>query len=380
MTKTILQLLALVLLVLATTTGLMAQNSQVIVTHGAPGTVADSTANQTVLSSLASLPEADTLIFINPQRLLNEAAPRLMPEKDLAEMRKSFNDMRQFVGVDPSKLDYVVIAVRFRKPTAELSFQPPEFIALASGDFSADSLVALAGVHSGGQLRNEKYGAKTLGLMTIDPIAKEAEKNPMLKAFSEMGIVPLNATTIAVGTTAYLKAAVDASEGTGRISSESLNSLLRDPAALISIAGSPLSSFSKSFGLLGTEANARAARCDSRFGDFYAAITMEASNFTLRGALNADNPDTARIINSLIGGLVQQATSSVPDKTAQAALKGLSITAQEHEVILRADVPRQMVLDFIKQQIGPKKEESATATPKPTARKPATRRRKRGRQ
>lgn len=380
MRKTILQLLALTLLVLAISTGLMAQNSQAIVGRVPPTPVTDSVVNQTVLSSLASLPEADTFIFINPQRILNEAAPRLMPEKDLAEMRKSFNDIKQFAGVDPSKLDYVVIAVRFRKPTAELSFQPPEFIALASGDFSADSLVVLAKTVSGGQLRDEKHGGKTLGLMTIDPIAREAEKNPMLKSFSEMGIVPLNATTIAVGTTAYLKAAVDASEGTGRISSESLNSLLRDPGALVSIAGSPLSSFSKSFGLLGTEANPRAPRCDSRFGDFYAAVTMDASNFTVRGALNADNPDTARIINSLIGGLVQQATSSVPDKTAQAALKGLSITAQEHEVVLRADLPQQMVLDFIKEQMAPrKKAEDASMETKPASRKPVTKRRKRGR-
>jgi len=57
-----------------------------------------------------------------------------------------------------------------------------------------------------------------------------------------------------------LKAAIDAEEGNKRISSESLNSLLRDPSALISMAGSPLTSFSKALGLLGTEANARAPR------------------------------------------------------------------------------------------------------------------------
>lgn len=378
--RTLPQLLLLVLLVLAIITAAQAQTTQTLAVSGA-STDSTSALSQTVPAALAALPEADTLIFINSRRILNEAAPRLMPEKDLADLRKTFADMKQFAGVDPSNVDYLVIAVRFRKPTAELTFMPPEFLAVASGDFSSDSLMVLARMASEGKLRDEKYGTKTLGLMTIDPIAKEAEKNPILKSFSEVAIVPLNATTIAVGSTAYLKAAIDAEEGNKRISSESLNSLLRDPGALMSIAGSPLTSFSKTFGLLGTEANARAPRCDSKFGDFYAALTMDASNFMLRGALNADNSDTAKIINSLINGLLRQATSSVLDPAAQSLFKALSITPQENEIVVRADVPQQMVLDIIKEQMKPKKkaEDSsvAPATKEPTTRKRPSRRRSR---
>jgi hypothetical protein len=256
----------------------------------------------------------------------------------------------------------------------------PEFIAVASGDFSSDALMVLARMASDGKLRDEKYGTKTLGLMTIDPVAKEAEKNPILKSYSEVAIVPLNATSIAIGSTAYLKAAIDAEEGNKRISPESLNSLMRDPTVLISIAGSPLTSFSKTFGLLGTEANARASRCDSKFGDFYASVTMDTSNFMLRGALNADNPDTAKIINSLVNGLLRQATSSTPDAAAQTLLKALAITPQENEVMLRADVPQQVVVDIVKERMKPKKEEdskAAPATKEPPAKKRPVRRRSR---
>jgi hypothetical protein len=378
--RTFPQLLLLVLLVLTIITAARAQTTQTLAVNGA-NTDSNSALSQTVPAALAALPEADTLIFINSRRILNEAAPRLMPEKDLADLRKTFADMKQFAGVDPSNVDYIVIAVRFRKPTAELTFMPPEFMAVASGDFSSDSLLVLARMASEGKLRDEKYGTKTLGLMTIDPIAKEAEKNPILKSFSEVAIVPLNVTTIAVGSTAYLKAAIDAEEGNKRIGSESLNSLLRDPSALISIAGSPLTSFSKTFGLLGTEANARAPRCDSKFGDFYAALTMDASNFMLRGALNADNPDTAKIINSLINGLLRQATSSVRDPAAQSLFKALSITPQENEIVVRAEIPQQMVLDIIKEQMKPKKkaEDSSVgpATKEPPTRKRPLRRRSR---
>ena len=358
MKKAILQLLALVVLLCATITASLGQNP--------------------VPNSLASLPEADTLIFINTQRILNEAAPRLLPEKELAGMRKAFTDAKQHAGVDPSKVDYVVLAVRFRKPTADLSFMPPEFLAVASGDFSADSLITLARLAAGGKLRDETYGAKTLGLITIDPIAREAEKNPLLKSFSEIGIVPLNPTTIAVGTTAYLKAAVDASAGQGRISTESLNSLLRDPTALLSVAGSPLTSFSKSFGLLGTETTPRPSRCDIKFGDFYAAVTMDATNFMLRGALNADNPDTAKIIHNLVGSLLRHAISSVPDKTAQAVLSNISVTPQEHEIVLRGDVSQQTVLSFIKEKMAPKPAKATVVAPaaEPAVKKPVRRRRR----
>jgi hypothetical protein len=338
------------------------------------------TPSQTVLTSLSNLPEADALVFFNPPRILNEAVPKLMPEKDVAQMRMAFEDVKKNVGIDPTKIDYLVLASRFRKPAADLSFVPPEFMMVAGGDFSSDSLITLARMVSGGKLRDEKYGSKTLSLMTIEPILKEAEKNPILKSFSEVGIVALNSTTVAVGSPAYLRAAIDAGDGTGRISTENLNSLLRDPSVLISAAGSPWTSISKALGLRGTEANAREPRCDSQLGDFYVAVTMDAANFMLRGHMHADNPDTAKIINNLFSSLMAHATS-VPDKNAQAALKALSFTAVENEVVLRADIPHQTVLDFIKQQTQPKKEDSAVSAPKttttPAKKKPTVRRKRR---
>jgi len=363
---------AVTLLVLSTNPG---QNSQATAQNASTST-APASSSQTLLNSLANLPESDTLIYINSQRILNEAVPKVIPEKDIANMRSAFNEIRQHTAIDPSKVAYIVIAVRFRKPSAELNFVPPEFMVVSSGDFSADSLMILAKVAAKDKLRDEKYGSKTLGVLTIEAIAKQTETNPLLRSFSELAIVPLNANSIAVGTTGYLKAAVDAADGRGRISTESLNSLLRDPSALLSISGSPLTSFSKSFGLLGTETNARDSRCDSKFGDFYAAITMDATNFMLRGAMNADNPDTAKIIKSLLSNLLQQAAGSVPDISAQSVLKTLSITPQDSEVVLRADIPQQMIIEFIRGQMKPKQEVSAPVkTPVSAAQRRRTHRR-----
>lgn len=366
-----------ILFLVITSTAVLAQTPPSVAANVVTSATTKVAVSPQVPSALASLPEADTLIYFNPQRILNEAAPRVMPEKDLQGLRKALEDIKGFAGVDPLKVEFIVMAVRFRKPTADLNFAPPEFMAVAGGDLSSDSLVALARMASEGRLRDEKYGSKTLSLMTIDPIAKEAEKNPFLKSFSEVGIVPLSANTIAVGTPAYLRAAVDAAaDGRGRISTENLNSLLRDPTVLVSVAGSPWDSFAKSFGLLGTEANARAAKCDSNLGDFYVAVTMDATNFMLRGAMGADNSDTAKIINNLANGFLRYAASHAPDKTGQNVINSLKLTATENEVVLSADVPQQLVVDFLKSQTQPKKEDAAAVT-KPPAKKPVVRRKRR---
>jgi hypothetical protein len=325
--------------------------------------------NQATVSLLSTLPDADTLIYINPQRIFSEAAPKVMPEAELSKMREQFTQLKQFAGIDPSQLELVVLAVRFRKPTADLSFQSPEFLMVTSGDFSADSLLTNAKLSLQDKMVDEKYGAKTLALLKIEELAVEAEKNPFLKPLTHLALVGLNTNTIAIGNVSYLKAAVDAAEGRERIAPVTLNSLVRDPNALISMAGSPWGSFAKSFGLIGTEAAPRTPRCEMKLGDFYAAVTMEGTNFRLRGAMNADNPDTAKIITGMLSGLMKLVDSQRTDaKAVPNMLKMISLTAAESEVVLQADFPQQVVADFIKEQMKPK----VTAPPVSSSPKPTT--------
>lgn len=354
MKKNMFSVLALVvLLLLSFGSGILAQSNQV--------------------SSLSNLPEAEALIYINPQRILNEALPKVMPEKELAHMREAFSMMKQQAGVDPAKIDYIVIASRFQRPTADLNVQLGEFMIVAGGDFSAESLIVLGRMASGGKLVDEKYGSKTLSLFTIDEVAKQAQTMPLLKSFTQVGIVALNTNTIAIGSPGYLRAAIDAGEGRGRIASESLNSLLRDPNVLVSIAGSPWAAFAKSFGMMGTDASPHPPRCDSRLGNFYAALTMDAVNFKLRGAMNADNPTTAQIMNNLLSGLLKHGMSAIPDKSAQDMLKGLSLMSQGDEVVVQADFPQQMVAEMIRQHMMPKKQDTATPAVKAPVKRPVKR-------
>jgi hypothetical protein len=128
----------------------------------------------------------------------------------------------------------------------------------------------------------------------------------------------------------------------------------------------------------GTETNVRAPRCDSKIGDFYAAVTMDATNFMLRGAVNEDNPDTAKIFSNLFSGLLRYASSSTKDPTTQSLVNNFVIAAEGDEVIVRADLPQQMVIDMVRKAMAPppkKAESAAPEKPKPPVRRRRTRRR-----
>ena len=335
---------------------------------------AHATSPQSNVSLLTTLPEADTVVYLSPQKILNEAAPKMMPATDLAKLRADFVDLKKNIGIDPSTVDSLALAVRFHKPSAELSFVAPDVLAVVSGDFSAEGLVTLAGAFLKENARTEEYNSKTITIIKIDALEEEARDNPMLKSFAELGVVALNGNTFAVGNINYLKAAIDAAAGNGRINPATVSSLLRNPNALVSAAGSPLSAFAKSFGLLGTETAPRESRCDSHFGDFYAAITMDATNVNFRGAMNADNPDTAKIINGMISGVVQPLIGALPEESARTVLQAIRMQAKESEVVWEADVPHQTVATFIQEQM--KKDERAVkATPVPAKPKTAPKRR-----
>ena len=335
-------------------------------------TLAPSVVAQSASASLAALPEADMLIYVSPQRILNDAAPRVMPPAEITKMRAVFADLKKGAGIDPSALEYLVIAVRFHKPAGDLSFVAPDVMAVVGGDFSSDSLLTLAQLQLQDKVRVEKHGSKSISLMKIDPIADMVQKNPILKPFTEIGAVPLSANSLAIGNLRYLKSAIDAADGTGRINPAALQSLLRDPNALIAASGAPVTALAKSFGLFGLENTSRESRCDTSLGNFYAAVTMDGTNFSVRGAMNADNPDTAKIIYNLFSGLMQQGINAVPDKQAQTILQSLKMSPRESEIVWEADIPEKVVADFLK----PKPATPATST-KPAPRPPARRKRTR---
>ena len=84
--------------------------------------------------------------------------------------------------------------------------------------------------------------------------------------------------------------------------------------------------------------------------------------------MNADNPDTAKIINGLLSGLMQQGISASLTNSAQTILQALKMFARESEIVMEADIPEKIVADFIRAQSTPKKAEPAKSLLLPSAR------------
>ena len=78
-----------------------AQSSQTLSAH--------TSSPQSASTLLSSLPEADTIIYASPQRVLNDAAPKVISPTELAKLRASFVDIKKNLGVDPASIDVVAV-------------------------------------------------------------------------------------------------------------------------------------------------------------------------------------------------------------------------------------------------------------------------------
>ncbi len=311
--------------------------------------------------SLSTLPGSETIVYVNASRIINDALPRLVPEKDLQGIRSGIESLRAFANIDLRNMEFMVIALRFNKPAGGQLFPLPEAMFAARGDFDAKALINMATAMSEGKLREEKFGNHNLSVLKLSDLSPDAMKNPFAKAFSEIAITTLDDHTLAVGNLSYIKAALEAADGgAGRIKPETLSSLLREPNTLVSITGSPFMSFAKSFGL--RMAENPDPNCMTRFGDFYVSLNMDAQNFRITGAMNADNPDTAVMVKNMLSGILQETKGVVPDKNAQSIFDQVKLFAEGSEVMVEAIIPQEVAAKFIREMFAPKPPPKPAAT------------------
>ena len=94
--------------------------------------------------------------------------------------------------------------------------------------------------------------------------------------------------------------------------------------------------------------------------------------------MNADNPDTAKIISGLLAGLMKQGMDSVPDKQVQSVLQSIKMTPRENEIVWEADIPEKVLADlFTRPPVKPATPTTVTAPAKRStpAKRPVRRKR-----
>jgi len=344
---------------------------------------------QDAKNTLANFPESQAVLYINARRIINEAAPSVVPPEML---NKALTDARQFI--DLNGLEYVIAGVRLKgEPSAK---QLPEFLMVVRGNFSADALLSGARMMGQGMYAQETHGGKTLSVFTLNkPTPADAEASGGGKPTSKFPIdqiaaTALDANTIAVGIPSYLRDAIDASTGGGerpRLKPELVDLALRDANTLVSLVADVPPSMSQFIRSMGAPPNAEMERMVDAVRQVQLSVNMLPATFGLQSVIRMEGSEPAATLSGLVNmglsvvkGEIQKdlQKSGSSDKQDKAALLRVLETftnaASNNEVALGLTFQQASLAEVVKRQLAPKKQMSA-----PAAKKAAPRRRSRTR-
>jgi hypothetical protein len=350
------------------------------------GPVAPARAQLDARGALASLPDSQVVLYVNARRIVNDLLPRVMPA---ADYRKLVGDAQQ-VGFDARQLDYAVVAVRFADPAPQSGL--PEFLVVVRGGFNADSLLMLARLAAGSQnlkSRQETYGSKTLDIFETETVARAMSGadgtggseggKPRSNPYPEVAVTTLDSRTLVAGVPAYVRAAIDAQGGRGRLSAATLDLAAREPQALWSLTAVLPPTLADYVHKFGVPPNEELDKTLAWLKQFSLSQGMDALDLTFRAALLTDQPEHASALSGLARmGLVALQTELAGEaakknnKDAADARRALSVLktvvnrTEGSTLVISAAVPVSAIAELVRKQ--------SAKQPKTTARHRTTRR------
>lgn len=301
-------------------------------------------------ADLSNLPDADLVVMLNPSRIVSEAMPKLLPAKDNQQLQDGLGQLKQMLAVDVKQMQYIAIALRMKKPGADM-IPMPDVLLVIKGGLNAGTLAGLQ-LLAGPDVRSEKYGNRDVLSYTIKEVARQSEKMPFLSGLSEVSATALHDDLIIVGTPGFVRAAIDADEGRGRMNPELARSVTRDPENLITVGGSFITALSRAIALISPD-RPNSCECLNRFGQMYGGVKMIDGGLRITGAMNGDNPETAGILKNLISFALKQAQNLAPDADSKAALAGMNISVEGSEIVGSGDISAQMLTALMQKATSP---------------------------
>ncbi len=161
---------------------------------------------------VAMLPASDGVATFDVKRFFNDALPKVLSANQplLRQVMAHVSEMESKTGVDLRKFEQV--AVGFTTKTNSKNSLDVDPVAIARGNFSADSLINTAKTAAQGKFREEKFGDRNL---VIFPAKEAAKKNVPAAAIpagggevvdtvidgmpEEIAVTSLDSTTLVVG-------------------------------------------------------------------------------------------------------------------------------------------------------------------------------------
>lgn len=355
---------------------------------------------QTAREYLTNFPDSQVVMYVNSQRIFNEALPRVIPQPQLDKM---FADALREAKFDMRSIHFVAVGARFQEPLSLKT--PPDFLIMVKGDFNADGLLSMARMALNEDGASEQYKGRTL---TIFKMKKKEQPQPEASAgesgtrpasppspfpFSELAAVSFDTNTLVVGIPAYVRAAVDAAGGDqqARIRADLLDIVTRNPDNLLSFAGDIPASALEALKALGAPQNEEIKRVVSSLRQVQLAVQMTAEDFGLQSIVRTDTAESASGLNGLVsmglsfarmgieGELQKVPASKAREREAmQAVLDAIGTVRNEaanNEVLVNISVPQAKIATFVQREMERRK---AAPAKNPVKRRGPRRRARRG--
>jgi hypothetical protein len=305
---------------------------------------------------VANLPESDAVVTINARRIVGETLPRLLTNEQMAGVQAALAKAKKVANFDVANIESAVIAMRLNRSKL---LSAPTMLLVMRGSFNADAIVSLMKIGMKDKLHDEKYGAKTLSLLKLSDLMSGG---PAASAV-DIALVALDGSTLMIGATSYVKAALDADGGKGRIKPELVQLLAREPESLVRVAALvPQGMLS---GLLpkGGDGNEEIGRLAGSIQQIFLGLNMDAQGFPLTLMLKTGTAEDAHTIAGLIQTITQMGGATA-DKNVKPILDALKVTSQESEVQIRTVLPVDTLASFVRGILSPAKPPAKPAEPK----------------
>lgn len=339
--------------------------------------------------ALASFPDSQAVLYVNARRIVNELLPRVVPPADYQKMLAD----AQKGGFDARDLEYAAIAIRFVDPAPPGGL--PEFLIVVRGGFNADALLTVGRIAAGSQnlkRRQETYGSKTIDILDTssfgdmmggsDDNKGAGGDKPRSNLYPEVAVTTLDSRTLVAGVPAYVRAAIDAAAGQGRLNPSTLDLAAREPQALWSLTAVIPPSLPEYVHKFGVSPNEELDKTLAWIKQINLSQGMDALNLTFHAALLTDEPEHASALNGLVRmGLVglqavlaEQAAkkngkSAADARNALAVLKTVVNRTEGNALVLSATMPVSTVAALVNNQRAMKPPMIVNGRPRTTRRR-----------
>ena len=284
------------------------------------------------------VPASDGILVVDANRLLNETLPRVFAgdTAKLAHINSELDKFKTDTGIDPRAFDRVVVSARYTHPSPTMTKLEP--VAIAQGKFDARAVTLAARLAGKGQVREEKYRGATIVVLTINDQMKLLGLWNM--RVRDLAITALNANTVALGTPATVRTAIDAGKTARRDSVELVSLATRDRQAVLGFGANVPKALWSNLNL-GTDAIAQAV---GSIQQAYGSVGTTATDVSLTIVARTETPAASKNLGDTLTGLKQLAGLLVlrmnADKRAlaQSAIANLTINARTNEVEIRTQV------------------------------------------